>query len=279
MVDRRAWCPRTGAGGRPSGRRLGFSGMIGAPIISGILEAPSQHLVDLARCALPSAPCLIEMVFDYGGSFVVSLLGFEDDVVCLHAPRRAVRDQMRLFARISEEQGGGYEVELKIVESFFHTGEVALVHATVAAVRRRKGRRLAPRVTVAERATARVTSSTSLPIGAELDVRVIDVSATGLAFSTRQPLSPGDLLTVTVLLANREMAIDSRVVRCDRAPYDRFRIGCEIRNLAADDQQALARLATPAQGRPPVDRRAHSGLPTPGQAGLKDRISKGTRAA
>jgi PilZ domain len=261
-------------------RRWGFSGMIGAPIISGILEAASsQHLVDLARCALPSAPCVIEMVFEDGGSFAVSLLGYEDDVVCLHAPRRAVRDQMRLFTRISDEQGGGYEVELEIVESFFHTGEEALVHATVTAVRRRKGRRLAPRVTVAERATARVASSTSLPIGAELDVRVIDVSATGIALSTQQPLSPGDLLTVAVLLANREMAIDARVVRCDRAPYDRFRIGCEIRNLAEHDQQALARLATPTEGRTPVDRRSHPGLPTAGQSGLNDRIRQGTRAA
>ncbi len=244
------------------------------------VDTTSRQLLDLARCVLPSAPCVIDVVFEDGGSFPVSLLGeeTENDVVCLHAPRRAVRDGTRLLARVSDEQGGGYEVELEIVASFFHFGEEALVHAAVTAVRRRKGRRLAKRVAVGEKATARVGFSGSHPAGAELEVRMVDVSATGLAFSTPQTFDPGDLLTVNVWVADRAMAIDSRVVRCQRAPYDRFRVGCEIRNLTPQDQQALSQLAATSDGHITVDRRSQPPIPTTGQSSLNNRLWRTPRA-
>lgn len=144
---------------------------------------------------LPSPPSLIDLVFEGVGSFPVSLVGYKDEAVCFYGPRQAVRAQMQLSARGNDQRGGGHELELRVAESCVHTGEQALAQATVTAVRRRMGRRLAARITVGEKATAQVAFSSSLPVGAGLDVRVVDASATDLAFSTPQPLDPGDPAT------------------------------------------------------------------------------------
>lgn len=109
--------------------------------------APSREtLFDLARCVLPAPPEPIEVILGDGGSLAVPLLGFNDDLVMFHAPSRWVRKKLRIWMRVDASGGGGYELGLEVADTFFHTGEEALVHATVTAVRRRKARRCAPRV-------------------------------------------------------------------------------------------------------------------------------------
>ncbi len=228
----------------------------------GVQSTPG-HLLGLAQGILPPPPCSIDLISEDGGSFAVSFCGYEDNMILLHAPRLSARRQLRVLARISDERRGGYEVELEIADCFFHSGEQTLVHAIVTAVRRRKGRRLAPRVAIGQPATARIVASASLPTNTDLDVRITDVSATGLAFSSQRPLDPGDQLTVHVELFDRPTAITSRVVRCDRAPYGRFRVGCEIRNLTEHNQQALAHLSQMTDSPSATsDRRQSSDAPT-----------------
>jgi PilZ domain len=247
------------------------------------VESTPEHLLGLAQGILPPPPCSIDLISEDGGSFAVSFSGYEDNMILLHAPRLSVRKQLRLLARISDQQRGGYEVELEILDCFFHSGEHTLVHAIVTAVRRRKGRRLAPRVAISQPATARIVASASLPTNTELDVRITDVSATGLAFSSQRPLDTGDQLTVHLDLSDRPTAITSRVARCDRAPYGRFRVGCEIRNLTEHDHQALARLSQISDSPSATsDRRRSPDAPTrhpAQQPSLKDHLDSSRAAA
>ena len=200
-------------------------------------------LLSLALGVLPPPPAPLDVMSEDGGAFSVALDGVDQDMLRLYAPRTAVRKDLRLLARITDQDRGGYEVELEVVEMFFHSGAEALVQAVVTQVRRRKMRRLATRVPVAARATGRIVFCRSLPEGTEIDVRVADVSTTGVAFSSRQPLDSGDLIELDAYLAGRTMTVGVRVVRCDPAPYGRFRIGCEITDVADRDREALAALA------------------------------------
>lgn len=206
-------------------------------------EPSRADLLRLALGVLPPPPALLDVLSEDGGSFRVALDGMEQDLLRVYAPRTAVRTGLRLLARITDQDRGGYEVEFEVAEVFFHTGAEALAQVLVTQVRRRKMRRLATRVPVAATAVGRIVFCRSLPEGTEIDVRVADVSTTGVAFSSRQPLDAGDLVDLEAHLAGRAMTIGVRVVRCDPAPYGRFRIGCEITDLPVSDRQALGALA------------------------------------
>jgi hypothetical protein len=158
-----------------------------------------------------------------------------------------MRADLHLLARVFDSSRGRYEVEFEVVESFFHSSAEALVHLGVTAVRHRKARRAAPRVGVAVQLLARVRYGHSMPRDTEIEVRLVDVSATGLAFVTQRELSAGDMLNLAFPLAGREMHVEVRVVRTDPAPYGRYRAGCEIIEIGDADRRAISALAAQAE--------------------------------
>jgi hypothetical protein len=98
-------------------------------------------------------------------------------------------------------------------------------------------------VAVSAQASAAVRYCRSLPRDTVLDVRVVDVSATGCAFVTQKELDPGDMVLLEFGLTGRRMRIESRVVRLDPAPYGRYRAGCEITEISDGDRRAVSALA------------------------------------
>ena len=149
-----------------------------------------------------------------------------------YAPRAAMRDDLHLLARLYHPGRGRYEVEFEVVEHFFHSIPEALVHLAVSGVRHRKARRASPRVAVSTPATARIKYCRSLPRDTELEVRLVDISATGCAFVTQKELATGDLVRVQAVLSGRAIDLEARVVRIDPAPYERYRAGCEITEIS-----------------------------------------------
>jgi hypothetical protein len=158
-----------------------------------------------------------------------------------------MRPDLHLLARVYDSSRGRYEIEFEVDEAFFHSSAEALVHLAVAAVRHRKARRAAPRVGVAVQLQARVRYGHSMPRDTEIEVRLVDVSATGLAFVTQRELSAGDMLNLAFPLAGREMHVEVRVVRTDPAPYGRYRAGCEIIEIGDADRRAISALAEQAE--------------------------------
>jgi hypothetical protein len=154
-----------------------------------------------------------------------------------------VRKELHLLARVTDEHRGRYEVEFEIDEAYFHSAAEALVHAAVSGVRHRKMRRSAPRIPITERTKARVLFCRTLPRHDTLDVRLSDLSTTGIGFTSAQELHAGDMLVVAATLAGKVVDIETRVVRVDPAPYGRVRIGGEITELAEKDRGLIADLA------------------------------------
>jgi hypothetical protein len=153
------------------------------------------------------------------------------------------------------------------------------VHLRVTGVHHRKMRRAAPRVAVSERAHARVLFCRTLPRDTRLDLRLADISATGVAFIGMSALDPGDLLLVSTRIGGMAIHFEARVVRSDPAPYGRFRTGCEIIEYAADARENIAAMAesTPADGsedqRRPEKAEVMQQLRT-GESGLLGRIQR-----
>jgi hypothetical protein len=212
-------------------------------------EQTQEQLMALALGVLPPAPEAIDVLSAAGGGFRLAITGHEDGVIHAFAPRQAVRNDLRLLARVAHEGRGRYEVEFEVADCFFHSTTEALVHLTVAAVRHRKARRASPRAVVSCPATAVVRYGRSLPRNTELPIRVVDVSATGCAFVTQNELDEGDLLQLEFKLAGRIMHVETRVVRTDPAPYGRYRAGCEITDIGEGDRDAIAELARESEHR------------------------------
>jgi hypothetical protein len=209
-----------------------------------------QEMLTLALGVLPPPPTEVEVLSEDGGAFLFRIVEQEGELLHAFAPQKQVRKELHLLARVTDEQRGRYEVEFEIDEAYFHSGADALVHAAVSGVRHRKMRRAAPRIPITERTQARVLFCRSLPRNHSIEVRLSDISTTGIAFTTANRLDAGDLVVVGVTLAGRQTSIETRVVRVDPAPYGRVRIGGEITELAEQDRRLIADMAlrTPEEG-------------------------------
>lgn len=230
---------------------------------------PTQDPADLLQLAVgvfPPLPTVIEVLSEDGGGFPLRLSERDDTLLHGYAPRTQMRKELRLLARITDPERGRYEVEMEVAEVFYHSAADALVHVAVTGVAHRKMRRAAPRVSVSERAHARVLFCRALARDTRLDLRLADISATGVALTGMNPLDPGDLLLVSTRIGGMAIHFEARVVRCDPAPYGRFRTGCEIIEFAADARDNISALAEAAPEHGSEEQRqSHSG-PAPAQA-------------
>lgn len=229
---------------------------------------PTQDPADLLQLAVgvfPPLPTVIEVLSEDGGGFPLRLSDRDGALLHGFAPRTQMRKELRLLARITDPQRGRYEVEMEVAEVFYHSAADALVHVAVTGVAHRKMRRAAPRVSVSERAHARVLFCRTLPRDTRLDLRLADISATGVALTGTNQLDPGDLLLVSTRIGGMAIHFEARVVRCDPAPYGRFRTGCEIIEFAADARDSINALAESAPEHGSEEqRRPHAGpAPTP----------------
>ena len=208
------------------------------------MSKPTRHeMLTLALGVLPPPPTEVEVLSEDGGAFLLRIVEQEDELLHAFAPRKQVRKELHLLARVTDEQRGRYEVEFEVDEAYFHSAAEALVHAAVSGVRHRKMRRSAPRIPVTERTKARVLFCRTLPRHETLDVRLSDVSTTGIGFTSAQELHAGDMLVVAATLAGKTVDIETRIVRVDPAPYGRVRIGGEITDLAEKDRRLIADMA------------------------------------
>jgi hypothetical protein len=210
-------------------------------------QSSRAELMTLALGVLPALPATVDVLSEGGGCHVLRLSHSEGDVLHGFCTRSAMRTGLHLLARVFDEQRGRYEIEFEVEESFFHTGSESLVHLTVTNVRHRKARRASPRVGVSVKLDARVRYCRTMPRDAQVEVRLIDVSATGLAFVTQRELSAGDMFQLSFPLAGELMEIETRVVRLDPAPYGRYRAGCEITEISDAHRRAISRLAEGAE--------------------------------
>jgi hypothetical protein len=236
-------------------------------------------LLQLALGVFPPLPAIVEVLSEDGGGFALRIADRDADLLQAYGPRTQLRKDLRLLARITDAHRGRYEVEFEVDEVFYHSAADALVHLRVTGVHHRKMRRAAPRVAVSERAHARVLFCRTLPRDTRLDLRLADISATGVAFIGMSALDPGDLLLVSTRIGGMAIHFEARVVRSDPAPYGRFRTGCEIIEYAADARENIAAMAesTPADGsedqRRPEKAEVMQQLRT-GESGLLGRIQR-----
>jgi hypothetical protein len=79
--------------------------------------------------------------------------------------------------------------------------------------------------------------------GEQLDIRLADVSRTGVSFITNRTFQSGDKVEISAELPQRLVRMEARVVTQIPAVYGRNRIGCEITDMLEADRHWIAELA------------------------------------
>jgi hypothetical protein len=122
-------------------------------------------------------------------------------------------------------------------------------------VLRRESERTTPRAAVEELALMHVLGARRIAEGEEFDVRLADLSPTGVAFITDRSFHTGDFFAMMVTIRGQLLRLQARALQTSPSHYGRQRVGCEILQIADDDRRHISALTAEAPHTGTVDQR------------------------
>jgi len=204
-----------------------------------------RKLTDLAVSILSQQPSNKVEAFSGDGGVVALELQSQDGVhITAEAPRLRVRPQLELLIRTSEAAGGGHDITLTVTDMQRHSEWTAGVQLRVLDVQRRRSERIAPRAALAELALLHVLGARGIAQGEEFDVRLADLSPSGLAFVTDRTFHTGDSIAIMASIGGGVLRMQARVLQTSLSHYGRQRVGCDILQITDDDRRRISALTT-----------------------------------
>jgi hypothetical protein len=208
-------------------------------------------LADLAVSILSQLPTPKVEALSAGGGVVMLELQSQDGAdILAEAPRPQVRPELGLLVRTNELSGGGYDIALTVVDTMHRTESTIGVRLQVLDVQRRESERTTPRAAVEELALMHVLGARKIAEGEEFDVRLADLSPSGVAFVTDRSFHTGDFFAMMVTVRGRLLRLQARALQTSPSHYGRQRVGCEILQITDDDRSRISALTveTPHTG-------------------------------
>ena len=212
-----------------------------------------KKLTDLAVSILSQlASAAVDVFSADGGVLTLEMKHQDGDYIVANAPRLRVKPQLELLARTTETSGGGYDIELLVAEIFYESEWVAKLHLRVRDVRRRDSHRVTARARIEELAQLCVMGARAIAENETFDVRLADLSPSGVAFVTEHEFTIGDRFALMATVGGRVLRMQARVLQTSRSHYGRQRVGCEILQITDEDRRRVAELTNelPAPGSP-----------------------------
>jgi hypothetical protein len=210
-------------------------------------------LTDLAVSILSQLASATVEVFSADGGVLALEMKHQDGVyIVANAPRLRVKPQLELLARTNDPGGGGYDIDLLVAEIFYESQWVARLILRVRDVRRRDSHRVTARARIEELAHLHVMGARAIAENEAFDVRLADLSPSGVAFVTEHQFTVGDRFALMATVGGRVLRMQARVLQTSNSHYGRQRVGCEILQITDDDRRRIAELTTelPSDGSP-----------------------------
>ena len=151
-----------------------------------------------------------------------------------------VRPQLDLLVRTNEISGGGYDISLTVEDTLHQTEWMIGVRLRVLDVLRRESERTTPRAAVEELALMHVLGARKIAEGEEFDVRLADLSPSGVAFVTDRSFHTGDFFAMMVTIRGHLLRLQARALQTSPSHYGRQRVGCEILQISDDDRRRIS---------------------------------------
>jgi len=213
-------------------------------------------LADLAVSILSQLPTpKVEAFSAEGGVVMLELQSQDGAYILADAPRQQVRPELDLLVRTSEINGGGYDIALTVEDTLHQTEWMIGVRLRVLDVLRRESERTTPRAAVEELALMHVLGARRIAEGEEFDVRLADLSPSGVAFVTDRSFHTGDFFAMMVTIRGKLLRLQARALQTSPSHYGRQRVGCEILQISDDDRRRISVLAEDAPHTGTVEQR------------------------
>jgi hypothetical protein len=204
-----------------------------------------RKLTDLAVSILSQQPShRVEAFSGDGGVVALELQSQDGAYVLADAPRLRVRPMLELLVRTHDEGGGGHDITFIVADVVRQTEWTAAIQLRVIDVQRRETVRTTPRAALADLALVRVTGARAIAADDEFDVRLADLSASGVAFVTDRTFHVGDCLAMMATISSRVLRLQARVLQTSLSHYGRQRVGCEILQIPDEDRRRISALTT-----------------------------------
>jgi PilZ domain len=192
-------------------------------------------LLDVARCVLPSPPSKIRLRTAQGETLPATLVDYFDHGLVVNARCGAVASGESCRITVGDGALAWYEIDLRAI-GVHPLGLDERLRLVVAAVRRAKSRRTAPRALVVESAVVETTDDT-------LDVDLVDVGAYGFAFSCTEPFQIGESLSAILTVDRRVISTTAKVTNLSRIGARNVRVGCRFTRIAEHHRALLDEIA------------------------------------
>ena len=202
-------------------------------------------MTDLAVSILSQLPSHKVDAFSGDGGVVALELQSQDGIhILADAPRLRVRPQLELLVRTNDAGGGGHDIALTVTDIVRKSEWTAEVRLGVIDVLRRETVRTTTRAELADLALVRILGARGIAADEEFDVRLADLSPSGVAFVTDRTFHVGDSFAMMATIAGRVLRLQARVLQTSLSHYGRRRVGCEILQITDDDRRRITALTS-----------------------------------
>jgi hypothetical protein len=206
----------------------------------------SPDWLELAIGVLPSLPHDVTCIRNDGGQVRLTVLEQRDGYLYCEMSMLEAREGLQLTIPIDGGDRGGYSIGGEIRTVYFMGGLHSAAQLDVTEVRRRKPYRTKERIEATAIATLHVIASQHHQLATPLLGRVIDLSSSGIGFTTESQLTAGDRLRIDTHIAGVTLHAEITVVQTGRIAFGRWRAGCQFTRLPLHTQHQLDQLATTA---------------------------------
>jgi hypothetical protein len=186
----------------------------------------------------------IEAFSGDGGIVMLDVQSQDGVYIVAEAPRLRVRPQLDLLVRTNDPSGGGYDIAVTVAEVTHETEWTLGVLLRVLDLQQRQSHRVTPRASVEELALLHVLGARGIAEGEEFDVRLADLSPSGVAFVTDRTFHTGDFFAMMVTIQGGVLRLQARVLQTSASHYGRQRVGCEILQITDEDRRRISALTT-----------------------------------
>jgi hypothetical protein len=166
----------------------------------------------------------------------------DGELLRVYLPRLQMAGVDRLTLRFAVGNSP-WRAEFELAEAEYHTFEQAIGVLRLITIEPDGAGRGAARAALRAPGVMTAIFCQNAVDGNEYDVRVEDISETGLQLSTELQVEPGDEFGLVTELEGRQVRLEAKAVKTSHGSYGRTTVGARITKVSEADVLAIRRLA------------------------------------
>jgi PilZ domain-containing protein len=201
------------------------------------VDAPASQ----ALASLPGRKA-VQATSQDGTQIACDPFQLDGETLRVYLPRLQMAGIDRLTLRFAVGNAP-WRAEFELAEAEYHSFEQAIGVLRLTAIEPDGAGRQSARAELRAPGVMTAIFCANAVDGNEYDVRVEDISETGLQLSTEFAVEPGDEFSLVTELEGRRVRLEAKAVKASGGVYGRTTVGARITKISDGDLLAIRRLA------------------------------------